>query len=106
MFKTVVPFDDLAGVRLVNANLASAVAFARHAGATGAAQLVVPRTVGMVLAHPANAETRRAISVHVKRAGPLQRSRVYRAPHPDPVLTQEISAIPQDSGGIGTALAT
>jgi hypothetical protein len=37
MFKTVVPLDDLAGVWLVNANLASSVAFARHAGATGAA---------------------------------------------------------------------
>lgn len=51
-------------VRLIDALLIHRVARARRACVAGAAELIVPRQVGMALAYPADSETNAAVLVH------------------------------------------
>ena len=64
------PLRQLLGfIRLIDAGLPCTIAPAWLASAAHAAQLIMPSAVGMVFAHPADAETNWAVLIH-ERAAP------------------------------------
>jgi hypothetical protein len=63
--------NHLADIRLIDARLTDSVALARLPCATGAAQLIVPRPVRMVLTDPSDAEADSAVLIHLPAFGVL-----------------------------------